>query len=186
MPILKSQQMSVATDPFYVPDGRRSSVAAHMPNTNMHIGHINLAASFNGAGEYFVSLIEALQIHGMQQYVVVRNVDLAKRLEIIDGVTVGPITRSPLTAHCLVPSVDVVHIHDRCAWQAGLLLILTKSIPFVLTDRESIYLSKNPIAQSVYKRAAALIPESDTGVVVEHLAAYRRAVDSLRVPTMLL
>ena len=185
MPILKSQQMSVATTPFHLSSGRSSSLSATMRQTNLFIGHINLAASFNGAGEYFVSLIEALQVHGMKQFVVVRNVDLAKRLEIIEDVTVGPIARSPVTAHSLIPSVDVVHIHDRSGWQAGLLLILTKSIPFVLIDRESIHLSKNPIAQSVYKRAAALIPESEVGVA-EHLAAYRRAVDSLRVPTMLL
>ena len=48
--------------------------------TDMRIGHINLAKSFNGAGDNFVRLIEALQEYGATQYVLVRNVALAKRL----------------------------------------------------------------------------------------------------------
>lgn len=151
----------------------------------MYIGHVNLAKSFNGAGEHFVTLVETLQQLGMKQYVVVRNVDLAKRLDIVSNVTVGPTVRSAVTAHSLIPDVDIVHIHDRSGWQAGLLLILTKSIPFVLTATDQNTHSRNPIVKSVYKRAFEVIPESVTDAT-EVLQVYTRAAQSLRVPTMLL
>ena len=82
----------------------------------MYIGHVNLAETFNGAGEYFVGLIESLQHHQVQQYVLVRNVALAKRLDLVENVTVGPIVRSSITAYCLMPQVDVVLIHDYSSW----------------------------------------------------------------------
>lgn len=151
----------------------------------MHIGHINLSESFNGADENFVRLIESLQRHTMQQYLLVRNVALAKRLDLIENVTVGPVVRSPITAFCLMPQVDVVHIHDRSSRSAGILLALTRSVPFVLTRHESLAESKNPLSQSACKRASGFI-EEDQKDVCEHLQVYRRAVDSLRVPTMLL
>ena len=94
----------------------------------MHIGHINLAKSFNGAGENFVKLIEALQEQGVMQYILVRNVALAKRLDLIDNVTVGPTVRSAIMAYCLMPHVDVVHVHNGSDGQAGLLLTLTRSV----------------------------------------------------------
>ena len=87
----------------------------------MHIGHINLSESFNGAGEHFVRLIESLQQCSMRQYVLVRNVSLAKRLDVLENVTVGPTVRSPITAYCLIPHVDVVHIHDQSCHSTGLL-----------------------------------------------------------------
>lgn len=151
----------------------------------MYIGHINLAKSFNGAGEYFVTLIETLQQLGMKQHVVVRNIELAKRLDIVTNVTVAPTVRSPVTAHCLIPDVDIVHVHDRCGWQAGLLLVLTKSIPFVLTATEQNTRSRNPLAQSVYKRASGIVPQGMTDAT-QVLQVYMRAAQSLRVPTMLL
>lgn len=151
----------------------------------MHIGHINLSQSFNGAGEHFVNLIDSLQQHSIQQYVLVRNVALAKRLDLIDGVVVGPVVRSPITAYCLMPSVDIVHIHNESCSSAGLLLTLTRSIPFVLTRCEEIDQSKNPINQLVCNRASDFVDEKQV-TASEHMQIYRRAVDSLRVPTMLL
>ena len=67
----------------------------------MHVGHINLAKTCNGAGEYFVDLVEALQRLGVAQFVLVRSVELAKRLDLIDDVTVGPVVRSAVMAYCL-------------------------------------------------------------------------------------
>ena len=151
----------------------------------MHIGHINLSESFNGASEHFVNLIESLQQHTMQQYVLVRNVALAKRLDLIDGVVVGPVVRSAITAFCLMPQVDVVHVHDQSSSSAGLLLVLTRSIPFVLTRREIAGLSMNPINKASCNRASGFIEENHV-TASEHLQIYRRAVDTLRVPTMLL
>ena len=144
----------------------------------MHIGHINLAKSFNGAGEHFVSLVEALREQGVQQYVLVRNIALAKRLDLVDKVTAGPAVRSAVMAYCLMPHVDVVHIHDPSDGQAGLLLTLTRSIPFVLTHRDAAP-GRNPLTQAVYKRASGIIYQSDADAA-KHLRIYRHAVATWR------
>jgi len=126
----------------------------------VQIGHINLAKSFNGTGEHFVTLVEGLQRDGVSQYILVRNTMLAKRLDVVDGVVVGPIVRSPVTAYCLMPNLDLVHVHEMAGAQAGLLLMLTRSIPYVLSYGGAI--SKNPLTQSVYRRASAVICRDDS------------------------
>ena len=151
----------------------------------MYIGHINLSASFNGAGEHFVRLIESLQQRSMRQYVLVRNVALAKRLDLVENVTVGPVVRSSITAFCLMPKVDVVHIHDDSSSSAGLLLALTRSVPFVLTRHVSLDNGRNPLNQAACNRASGFIDENQIDVS-ECLQIYRRAVDTLSMPTMLL
>lgn len=151
----------------------------------MYIGHINLSETFDNAGEHFVHLIESLQLHNTRQYVLVRNIALAKRLDRVENVTVGPVVRSAITAYCLMPDVDVVHIHDGTSWPAGLLFTLTKSIPFTLTRHVSFASGKNPLNQAVVKRASGFIEENQIDVL-DHLQVYRHAVDSFRVPTMLL
>ena len=151
----------------------------------MHIGHINLSESFIDAGKNFVTLIESLQQHSMQQHVLVRNVALAKRISLIENVTVGPVVRSPVSAYSLMPHVDVVHIHDLASRSAGILLALTRSVPFVLTRHQALVNRGNPLDQAACKRASGFVEESQTGIG-EHLRVYRRAVDSQTVPTMLL
>lgn len=121
----------------------------------------------------------------MQQYVLVRNIALAKRLDLLDNITVGPVVRSAITAVCLMPQVDIVHIHDRSSQSAGLLLALTKSVPFVMTRHEALATSRNPLTQAACNRAAGFIEDGDSSTS-EHLQVYRRAADSLRVPTILL
>ena len=145
----------------------------------MYVGHINLSESFNGAGEHFVGLIAALQSKGVKQYVLVRNVVLAKRLDIIENVTVGPVVRSAVTAFCLMPRVDVLHIHDRSSRAAGLLSTLTQSVPFVLTNEVSIANDRNPISQAAQRRAAGFIEENEVDAA-RHLAVYERAAAALK------
>lgn len=147
----------------------------------MYIGHINLAKSFNGAGEHFGKLIEALQELDVQQYVLVRNIELAKRLDLVDNVTVGPAVRSAVTAYCLMPTVDVVHIHDPSDGQSGLLLTLTRSIPFVLTHRDESP-GNGPLAKTVYRRAAGIVYRGDADAA-KHLRIYRRALENWRSAT---
>jgi len=134
----------------------------------VQIGHINLAKSFNGTGEHFVTLIESLQHEGVSQHVIVRNVTLAKRLDAIEHVVVGPIARSAVTAYCLMPHLDLVHIHDADAAQAGLLLALTRSIPFVLTHRGPVPATWNPLTQAVYRRAMNIICMDECDVALLH------------------
>ncbi|NNC78119.1 MAG: hypothetical protein HKN77_09170, partial [Woeseiaceae bacterium] len=99
----------------------------------MLIGHINLATSMNGTGEHFIKLVEALDRQGARQHLLVANHALAKRVSLCSNVTVGPVVKTPVMAYCLMPDVPVVHAHDSSGGQAGLLLTLTRSIPYVIT-----------------------------------------------------
>ncbi len=127
----------------------------------MLVGHINLATSFNGMGEHFVSLAESLREAGVEQYVLVRNVTLAKRLDAVDGITVGPVVRSAVTAYCLMPRVDIAHVHDPAAAQAGLLLTLTRSIPYILSHSGNLPGRGNPLLHAVYRRALCVLCRDD-------------------------
>lgn len=111
----------------------------------------------NGIGEHFVKLVEGLSRLGVEQHVVVRNRSLAGRLGIYPNVTVGPTVTTAVTAYCLMPQRAVVHTHDEASGHAGLLLTLTRSIPYVATRQCTSPPAKSPIIRSVYSRAAALI-----------------------------
>lgn len=185
----------------------------------MNIGHIHLQKSLNGTGEHFVKLVECLDRQGAVQHVIVRNRDLAKRLAIYDNVTVGPVATTPVVAYCLMPQVSVAHMHDDTSGHAGLLLTLTRSIPYVLTSRRTKPPGANPIRRSIYSRAASVVcptraaaralagqelavpvdvigdisfredeadESSGNRAAAEHMRIYRRAVDSWRVPAILL
>ena len=133
----------------------------------MLIGHINLATSMHGTGEPLISLVEALDRAGMKQHVLVRDAILAKRVDIVGGnVAIGPVVHSPVTACCLMPRVDITHVHEPSAGQAGLLLTLTRSIPYILTHRGTIALARNPLLQAVYRRATAVICQDDSEVAM--------------------
>ena len=112
----------------------------------------------------------------------------------------------------------VVHAHDPGGGQAGLLMTLTRSIPYVLTRRSAEPVNRNPIARAMIHRAAGMIcptreaadalrfdeqcgpidivedlshesldgDVTDNRVAAEHLKIYRRALDSWRVPALLL
>ena len=123
----------------------------------MEVGHISLEASTNGAGEHFVKLVDGLSDLGVKQHVIVRNKSLARRLEICEGVTVGPTVNAAVTAYCLMPQVSLVHVHDEASGHAGLLLTLTRSIPYVATRHGERPPDGNPIVRSVYSRAVSLI-----------------------------
>lgn len=126
----------------------------------MNIGHVNLAKSFTGSAAHFIGLIEALDRQGISQYVIVRNHALARRVAVYDNVIVGPVTRSPVIAYCLMPKVDMVHVHDMESAQSGLLLMLTRSIPYVVTRRHRTDTDGGPIARAIDNRAASIICSS--------------------------
>lgn len=123
----------------------------------MKVGHINLARSFNGTGEHFVALVEALERQGISQHVIVRNQSMARRVAVYGNVTIGPVTSSPVVALCMMPQVDVVHAHNERSAQAGLVLTLTRSIPFVMSCRDISKRPGNPVQRSILNRAAGLI-----------------------------
>ena len=142
----------------------------------MLIGHINLCASMNGTGDHFVTLVEALHDAGLQQHVLVRNTTLAGRVDAIGGIAIGPVVHSPVMAYCLMPRVDLVHVHDPGAGQAGLLLTLTRFIPYVLTHRGTAKLAGNPLLQAIYRRACAVICQDDS-----ELALLRHGLGGLSI-----
>ena len=127
----------------------------------MRIGHIDLSPHISAAEEQLVVLVEALTAHNVEQHILVRNPFLAKRLAVCAGVSVGPIVRSSLTALLLMPTVDLIHTHDRKALNTGLLLALTRSIPYVLTHRRCSVPGKNPLTRAKYKRAEGIICPSE-------------------------
>lgn len=182
----------------------------------MYVGHINLVRSMNGMGEHFVKLIEGLDRQGLQQHVLVSNAALARRVAVYENVLVGPVVRTAVMAYCLMPDVDVAHVHDQKANQAGLVLRLTRSMPYVVT-RRSPFADGNTISRSMLSRAAGIIcadervagtirdagldvpvdviedisyekddETTENSIAAQHHRIYRRAVDTRRIPAMLL
>ena len=150
----------------------------------MRVGHINLAKTCNGAGNNFVGLIESLQRHEVQQYVLVRSSALAKRLALVDGITIGPVVGTAVMAYCLMPTLDLVHVHEPTSARAGLLLTLTRGVPFVLTHHETGQ-ANNRLEQAMYSRAAAIIDDCDADGR-RFLRIYKRAVASWHTSNALL
>jgi hypothetical protein len=132
----------------------------------VRIGHINLADPVDDSAGHLISLVEALQETGVRQHVLVRNESLATRIAAISGVDVGPVVQVPVMAYCLLPRVHVAHVHEPAAGQAGLLLALTKSIPYVLTHRGQVEAGQSPLIRSIYRRASLVICQDDSEVAL--------------------
>lgn len=143
----------------------------------MKVGHIYLATAPGGAVMDFASLVEALDRLAIDQHVLVADVALARRLQSCPYVTVGPVVKTAVVAYCLMPDIDIVHIHDDKSGQAGLLLTLTRAIPFVMTTAETSHDGRNPLKRSVFHRAQGLIPPSVTEPE-ELIEIYKRSVDA--------
>jgi hypothetical protein len=134
-------------------------------------------ASAQGA-QQFREIIESLDRLAIEQHVLVASADLAKSLGGLPYVTVGPLVSTPVMAYCLVPDVDVAHIHDGKSGQVGLLLTLTRSTPYVLNTIEAAQPTRNPLLASIRNRARLSV---DTNQLrPEKLVdAYRDAIDGL-------
>ena len=148
----------------------------------MKIGHICLTPSGNDVSERFAALVEALDRHESVQHVLVASVMLAKRLAGCQNVTVGPIVKTPVMAYCLMPNVDLAHVHEGKSGQAGLLLTLTRSIPFVITTTAGSGDTTSPLTRSVLSRAAHVLERRDTEpgnqAAREHLGIYQDVLTS--------
>lgn len=148
-----------------------------MDGINVKIGHIYLAKESDEAIQQFAPLIEAMDRLAIDQHVLVASLVLARRLQCCPYVRVGPVVRTPVMAYCLMPDVDLVHIHDDKSGQAGLLLTLTRSIPFVMTIANKEMASRNRLQRSMLQRAQSLVLPSDTDP--ENLIGiYRRTIDA--------
>ena len=86
-----------------------------------------------------------------------------------------------------MPDVDLAHVHEIRSGQAGLLLTLTRSIPFVITASRDQARQRNPISRSVFRRAArtiasngsapaAALAEKHRRIYAETVTAWRRGL----------
>lgn len=143
----------------------------------MKIGHICLSIKSDEVPAGFTSLIEALDRLAIEQHVLVANVPLARRLQSCPYVNVGPVVKTAVMAYCLMPNVDLVHVHDEKAEQAALLLRLTRSIPFVMTVHDPDDADLSPLSRTVRQRASGLVqlPYDDFDKIT---STYRQAADS--------
>lgn len=123
----------------------------------MKIGQIYLNKSSSSGARQFYSIVDGLNQLAVEQHVLVADPDLARGLRALPFVTVGPIVRSPVMAYCLMPTVDVAHVYDDYGGQAALLLTLTRSVPFVITEGAISRSTGSPLGKSVLRRSRAIV-----------------------------
>jgi len=123
------------------------------------IGQIFLAAANDAQSPAFAELVEGLDHLAVEQHVLVSQGEIATRLASRPYVTVGPLVSSPVMACCLLPNVDLVHVHDGRSGQAGLLLTLTRSMPFVMSAGPSS--GRQPLQRSIRGRAQRIIEPAE-------------------------
>jgi hypothetical protein len=148
------------------------------------VGHIYLSRSMDVAAERFIRLVEVLEQAGVSQHVIAANADLAKRVAVYSSVSIAPATGSAVGAYCLVPRVDVVHAHGEQAGHVGLLLALTRSIPYVTSDAGEEE-TATWVQQAVLRRSMGRLVICDHLDASQVVRSYRRAVAGWRSKTML-
>ena len=151
----------------------------------MKIGHICLANNSNQHGDRVAALVESLAAKNIEQHVLVASVMLARRLAEVPDVTVGPVVKTPVMAYCLMPDVDLAHIHEVKSGQAGLLLTLTRTIPYVISAENDELGSKNPLTRSVFHRTAQLVPAITDEPVDKIASEYLGAGSTVRGDVLL-
>lgn len=157
-----------------------------MRATNLlRVGHIRLNGLIDPSAERLIRLVERLDDAGVRQHVVCGSEDLARRVGLYAATDAGPVTTSAVLAYCLMPHVDVVHVHDEQAERAGLLLALTRGIPFVMTDGRRDRHPASAIRRAVLSRCMACVEIRDPIDAGEMLRLYDRAVRKWRARTTL-
>lgn len=141
----------------------------------MKIGQIFLEKSGGDSARQFQAVVEGLDRLAIEQHVLVASAELARSLSALPYVTVGPVVGTPVMAYCLIPEVDVAHVHDGKSGQTGLLLKLTRAVPYVITSTEAVN-NKQSIWGSIWDRASATI-ETDDLHPDNLLESYRRALN---------
>lgn len=127
----------------------------------MKVGQIYLEKASAAGARQFQALVESLDKLAIEQHVLVASSELARSLSSLPYVTVGPVVSTPVTACCMMPDVDVAHVHDSKSGQSGLLLTLTRSIPYVMTRLEPDRKTRNPITRSIWDRAQRTVEPKD-------------------------
>ena len=120
----------------------------------LKVGQIYLEKAAGDGARQFQAVVEGLDRLAIEQHVLVASAELARSLSALPYVTVGPVVGTPVMAYCLIPDVDVAHVHDGKSGQTGLLLTLTRAVPYVITSSESIR-NKKSLWGSLWDRASA-------------------------------
>jgi len=181
-----------------------------MDETPLTIGHIDLSPGAGAEVSGLASIVVFLAASGVRQHVVAGDMALCRRLCDVDGVAVGPTTSAPAVAFSQMPAVDVLHVHDERSAEAGLLMALTRSTPYIYSDAAANDLPVGPVSAAIYRRASSIVcpdpatadrivrfdprirvdivdPGLPPGQIARHwLRIYRRTVDSDRIPALLL
>lgn len=147
----------------------------------MEVGHVLLQPASDEALRCFSAFVEALDRLAVKQHVLIADAAVARRLRACPFVEVGPAVRSPVVASCLMPDVDVVHTHETRSGQVGLLLTLTRSIPYVLTTGPAEASKCGPFYDTVLRRARAVL-DGDAYDAERFIEIYRRVVDGSPLP----
>lgn len=142
----------------------------------MDVGQICLGTLSADGADRFVGLVESMAGLAIGQHVLIGDPLVARRLESLPRVCVGPLVGTPVLAASLMPEVDVVHAHDEPGARAALLLALTRSLPFVLSGSVESPGTSDPLARAIAKRARALLDPA-TALPLDIARAYRRAMD---------
>ena len=141
----------------------------------MKVGQIYLEKTCGDNARTFQAIVEGLDRLAIEQHVLVASADLARSLSALPYVTVGPVVGTPVMAYCLTPEIDIAHVHDSKSGQTGLLLRLTRAVPYVITTTEAAR-SKPSMWGSIWERASATI-KSDDLHPDSLLESYRHALD---------
>jgi hypothetical protein len=149
------------------------------------VGHINLNRSMDVAAEKFIRLVEVLDGAEVSQHVIVANEVLARRVAVYPSVSIGPVTCSAVMACCMMPRVDIVHAHGDHAGHAGLLLALTRSIPYVMTSDAGGSATEKHAQRAVSHRSMHQLDVGGRLDAAKVLRIYNRAVAKWRSQTML-
>ena len=130
----------------------------------MRIGHLLLENQSESARRV-ATLVRALSRLGVEQHVLTGDqallLSLNQSLGASERIKLGPRVRTPVMACCLMPDVDLAHVHDLKSGQAALLLALTRSIPYVISQSAAPPVTANAITRSIYNRSRCVVCRSE-------------------------
>ena len=145
----------------------------------MIVGHVLLRPQSDESIRRMTMLVEWVDHLAIRQHILTSDIVCARRVQSFPHATTGPIVRSPVIANCLMPKVDIVHAHDARGGQVGLLMALTRSVPFVVQRFEDQRSLREPFRDMILRRAGAVLDRVDD--VERLIETYRRVVDGAPV-----
>jgi glycosyltransferase involved in cell wall biosynthesis len=122
------------------------------------IAHVNLSRGFRGGERQTELLIQGLADRGLRQKLVARRGEtLAERCAGIPSLEIVTVRNNVLSAAAALSDVDLVHIHEGRAVQAGYLNQKLRGVPYLVTRRVQKGPQHNPITRAMYRQAVAIV-----------------------------